>query len=94
MGDNFEISAFYVDGYNGGNVSRTGGGGSNVCCVMLPGKWRRELVVELRWSVSDLSKENEKEKVYKALVPVEKYDDAPGQLYAHFFRWWKGARSR
>jgi hypothetical protein len=96
MGEDFNIAVFYVDGYSGGNVGREGGGGSNVCCVMLPEKWRTGLVVELRWSVSDWSKENKEEtansnyrsviwKSFKALVPVEKYDGKPGRLYVHFF---------
>lgn len=96
MGDQFNIPVFYLDGYSGGNVGREGGGGSNVCCIMLPENWRPKLVVELRWSVSDWSNENEKETAngnyqsitwesFKALVPVEKYDGKPGRLYVHFF---------
>lgn len=95
IGENFNISEFYVDGYNGGNVSREGGGGSNVCCVLLPEKWRPGLRVEVRWAVADWSNENRKEieagnyrsviwKCFKAFVPVEKYDE-PDQLYVHFF---------
>jgi hypothetical protein len=96
IGPDFNISDFYVDGYNGSNVGREGGGGSDVCCVMLPKKWRPGLTVELRWAVGDWSKEipaetgfgNYKsitsEGVYKAKVPVEKYD-VPGHVYVHFY---------
>lgn len=102
MGENFNISEFYVDGYSGGNVGKGGGGGSDFCCVMLPEKWRPGLVAELRWSVSDWSKENGDEiKVgnyrsvtwtnFKAYVPVEKYAGEPEQLYVHFFA---GGRAR
>lgn len=101
IGENFNISEFYVDGYGGGNIGREGGGGSNVCCVLLPEKWRPGLKVELRWAVADWSKENRKEIMasnyrsviwtcFKALVPVEKYD-RPEQLYVHFF---SGGRAR
>jgi hypothetical protein len=96
MGPNFNVSGFYVDGAYGSNVGREGGGGSDVCCVLLPNKWRPGLTAEVRWAVGDWSKENltetaagnytsiTSEGVYKALVPVEKYD-VPGQLYVHFF---------
>jgi hypothetical protein len=96
MGEDFVISEFYVNGYSGGNVGKEGGGGSNVCCVMLPKNWRPGLEVDLRWSVSDWSRQNEKETkagIYtsvqwtnlKAFVPVEKYEEGASQLYVHFF---------
>ena len=96
MGKNFHVSEFYVDGYSGGNVGREGGGGSDYCCVTLPEKWRPGMVAELRWAVADWSKENKEEtavgnyrsitwKCFKAIVPVEKYDGEPEQLYVHFF---------
>lgn len=96
MGERFSVSEFYVNGYSGGNISNEGGGGSIVCCVMLPEKWHEGLVAEIRWSVADWSQENEKEtKVgnyrsviwtdFHAFVPVEKYTGPPEQLYAHFF---------
>jgi hypothetical protein len=96
IGPDYNIWDFYVDGYNGSNVGREGGGGSSVCCVMLPKKWRPDLTVELRWAVGDWSKEipvetnagNYKsitsEGVYKARVPVEKYE-IPAQVYVHFY---------
>lgn len=95
IGRDFNISDFYVDGYPGSNVGRGGGGGSHVCCVNLPNKWRPGLSVDVRWAVGDWSKENRQEiaggnyksitfERYKAMVPVEKYD-TPGQLYVHFF---------
>jgi hypothetical protein len=55
LGPNFNISEFYVDGHDGANVGREGGGGGEVCCVVLPKKWRPGLVVELRWAVADWS---------------------------------------
>jgi hypothetical protein len=97
MGPNFNVSGFYVDGAYGSNVGREGGGGSDVCCVLLPNKWRPGLTAEVRWAVGDWSKENltetaagnytsiTSEGVYKALVPVEKYEE-PGKVYVHFFK--------
>ncbi|WP_211466672.1 DUF3304 domain-containing protein [Collimonas silvisoli] len=96
IGPNFNISDFYVDGGSGGNVGRGGGGGSTVCCVAIPKQWRPGLTVEVRWGVGDWSKENRaeidagnyksvtSEGIYKAKVPIEKYDE-PGQLFVHFF---------
>lgn len=97
MGANFNVPEFYVDGAWGSNVGREGGGGSSVCCVVLPRKWREGITVEIRWSVTDWGKENVKETdignysslitegTYKAKVPLEKFS-APGDLYVHFFR--------
>ncbi|USX14228.1 DUF3304 domain-containing protein [Oxalobacteraceae bacterium OTU3CAMAD1] len=95
IGDNFNISEFYVDGQWAGNVGREGGGGGNVCCVVLPVKWRPGLIAEIRWSIADWSNEKEIEtrkgnyqsvvwKNYKAVVPIEKYE-SPEDLYIHFF---------
>jgi hypothetical protein len=96
IGRNFNISDFYVDGANGGNVGREGGGGGTICCVALPNQWRPDLTAEVRWAVGDWSKENlaetaagnykslTSEGVYKARVPVEKYDK-PSHLFVHFF---------
>ena len=95
MGENFSVSEFYVNGQWAGNVGREGGGGGNVCCVMLPMKWRPGLIAEIRWSIADWSNEKEFEtkagiyksivwKNYKAVVPIEKYESAE-DLYIHFF---------
>lgn len=95
IGDKFNISEFYVDGQWAGNVGREGGGGGNVCCVMLPIKWRPGLIAEVRWSVGDWSNEKKVETKqgnyqsvvwnnYKAVVPIEKYESAE-DLYVHFF---------
>jgi hypothetical protein len=95
MGHDFNISEFYVDGYYGSNVGREGGGGGDVCCVMLPTKWRPGLSVEVRWAVGNWSKLDRSQtvlgdyssltfEVYKAQVPVEKYEAAEA-VYVHFF---------
>lgn len=95
MGPNFNISEFYVDRYNGMNVGREGGGGGEVCCVLLPKKWRPGMVVELRWAVTDWSKvdpngidgeayKSVTDQFFKAMVPVEKYQ-TPARIFVHFF---------
>jgi hypothetical protein len=96
MGPNFNIAQFFLDGVNGFNVGREGGGGSSVCCVLLPREWRPGLSVDLRWGINDWSEEIPAEisagnygsvtsgGVYRARVPVEKYD-ATGTVIVHFF---------
>lgn len=95
MGPNFNVSDFYINSYAGGNVGREGGGGGSVCCVLLPKVWRPGLVAEVRWQVSDWSRENEPPQKdgpyknirwanYKALVPIEFYK-TPEHIYVHFF---------
>jgi hypothetical protein len=95
IGPDFNISDFYVDHTSGSNVGRGGGGGGIVCCVALPKKWRPNFTVEVRWAVGDWSKQNKEETAlgnfqsitferYKAIVPVEKYDEAE-RVWVHFF---------
>lgn len=94
IGPNFNIAEFYVNGKYESNVGREGYGG-DMCCVLLPKKWRPGLVVEVRWAVGDWSKENRAEidaqnyesitfTCFKAIVPVEKYE-TPERLFLHFF---------
>jgi hypothetical protein len=96
MGDKFNVAQFYVDGYDGSNVGREGGGGSNICCVRLPRKWRPGLSVEVRWSVNDWTRENRAQIEagddssvgglgYIAQVPVEPYEVAQ-HVWVHFYR--------
>lgn len=95
IGPNFKIAPFVLNGTYGFNVGREGGGGSDVCCVLLPRQWRPGLSVDLRWAVARLKREESTDKVrpkyktvsfecFRATVPVEKYE-APGRVVAHFF---------
>ena len=77
------IAQFYINGGAYGNVGEGGGGGSHVCCVMLPEVWRPGLQIELKWELIDESVK--KQVPYRAHVPVEKYDEV-GDLVIHFFR--------
>ena len=94
-GPNTSISDFYVNGMHFGKVPREGGGGSVFCCIALPRTWRPGLTVDIRWAEIDWTNEVVAETdagnfrslsnvVYKATVPVEKYD-AIGPAYVHFF---------
>lgn len=95
MGDKYSVAEFYVDGYDGANVGRGGGGGSDVCCVLLPKKWRPGLSVEVRWSINDWSHENRAQidagnddsidgYGYIARVPIERYEVAE-HVWVHFY---------
>jgi len=76
------IGQFYINGGAYGSIGDEGGGGSHMCCVMLPSVWRPGLQVEIRWELIDESVK--KQISYKAQVPVEKYDEV-GDLVVHFF---------
>jgi len=92
MGGDYRIAAFYVDKYSGGTVGESGGGGSMVCCLMLPRKWYPGLKANVRWEVRHIVRSSnpalpETEEVaglYHAQVPVEAYDE-PENFWVHFF---------
>lgn len=90
------IQEFSVNGQWGGNLGIGDGGGSNVCCVMLPKKWQPGLTAEVEWRRSDCGfrdPENErcpsdinKEwhfKTLKKTVPIDFYD-RPYGIYVAF----------
>lgn len=83
MGQRYTIEEFYIDGHAMGNIGREGGGGSAVCCMVLPGIWKASLQVDLRWEVYD--HDEDRTRNYRASVPVEKYD-VPGEIVVHIFR--------
>ena len=92
LGSDYRISDFYVDKYSGGTVGESGGGGSIVCCLMLPKKWYPGLKAEVRWEVRHIIRPSdpalpETEEVaglYRAQVPVEAYVEA-AHFWVHFF---------
>ncbi|TFW32109.1 DUF3304 domain-containing protein [Massilia horti] len=88
MGEKFYISDFFVNGYSGSKVGRGGGGGSLVCCVAIPKKWRPGLTADVRWEVLYFSDDEpgvpKLEAMYRAEVPVEKYDET-GNFWVHFY---------
>jgi hypothetical protein len=92
LGPDYLIQKFYINKTIGDNVGEGGGGGSMVCCITLPRKWQRSLVVDVRWEVariirrstnSDLPDVGEIEGIYQAQVPVEQYTE-PGNFSVHF----------
>src|SRR5476649_655410 len=61
LGPDHLISEFYVNKYGGTGVGREGGVGGEVCCIVIPSKWRPGLIVEVRWKVEGWPPENRKE---------------------------------
>ena len=89
------IQEFSVNGQWGGSVSIGAGGGSNVCCVMLPKKWQSGLTAEVEWRRSDCGGSgpgNERcpigkrpwapAKTLKKTIPIEFYDRPYGMYVA------------
>ena len=89
------IQEFTVNGQWGGSVSIGAGGGSNVCCVMLPKKWQPGLTAEVEWRRSDCGGNgpgNERcpigkrpwapAKTLKKTVPIDFYDRPYGMYVA------------
>lgn len=92
LGPDYLIHKFYINKSISDNISEGGGGGSMVCCISLPRKWRSTLVVDVRWEVHHIirstvptvSETAELEGIYHAQVPVEQYTES-GDFYIHFF---------
>jgi hypothetical protein len=92
LGPDFVVYKFWINKAIGDNISEEGGGGSMVCCVTLPLKWRAGLVADVRWEVDRILKTSDPktpeiakvEGIYRATVPVEKYAE-PGNFFVHFF---------
>jgi hypothetical protein len=75
--DNY-IDSFSVNGAGGGNLFAHGGGGSIVCCVAIPEKWRPGLKATIRWMNEDGSWND-------AVVDIPKYSMEMGDFQVHFF---------
>ena len=67
-------------GGGGGNMSRWGAGGADVCCASIPRFWRPGMKGIVHWNMPIGRQDVIREKV----VEVEKYDE-PGDIYLHFF---------
>jgi hypothetical protein len=78
LADHLSVQDFRVNRTSG---FQAGTGGSVVCCVNLPRKWRPDLTVVVGWEKvnwRDCGWES-----YERRVPVERYDKV-GRLYVHF----------
>ncbi len=62
------VDNLYINDKWGGNSDAHSGGGSGICCVMLPRKWRSDLVVNVKWESDG--------RWFKTLAPVPEYKDS------------------
>lgn len=77
-----EITHFVINNYDGANVPAHSGGGSYVCCVTIPRRWRPGLEITIRWTKDSRDQSNWKTKVIT--IPEYKIEDI-GYLAAHFY---------
>lgn len=76
------ISTFSVNGYHGGGIYPNGGGGSFVCCVTVPRKWKRGMTVTVRWTADERLPDAWQENV--VAVPEYTQQDL-GAFVVHFY---------
>ena len=69
---NVAVLDLFVDEQWGGAVHAHSGGGSSVCCVLIPEKWRKDLVVRVKWQ------KNDDPKWYTATAKVPVYTETAG----------------
>lgn len=93
MGKRYVVNKLYLNKEPYGRILRSGNAEVRWKNFFLPEKWRPGIAVDLRWSVTDfgsedvsvfLRKESDENKAYKAMVPIEFYDNAEG-FCVHIF---------
>lgn len=82
------IHQLYVNGQWGGNSYAYGGGGSFVCCIIYPRKWRPGLTATVRWTTSSSNPNATPEEGtptwHEKVVPIERYEKSGTTLNVHF----------
>lgn len=93
------IPEFYVNGHWGGNNLGWGGGGDGMCCVLLPTKITKPVIVTVKWRSCDISgiefKNNKKvdpnarckAEEHEQIVPINfaiQPGDGGAGLFVHF----------
>jgi hypothetical protein len=76
--EHLSIQDFSVNGVSG---HQAGKGGSQVCCVSLPARWRPGIRLRVAWAVT-----NWRDKVYslhETEIELPRYDEV-GNLFVHF----------
>ncbi|KAF1016776.1 MAG: hypothetical protein GAK31_00034 [Stenotrophomonas maltophilia] len=73
------IYEFTLNQGSGGSVDAHSGGGSMVCCIVIPAVWRPGLEVNVRRS-------HDLEAYQQRTVPVPAYDGRAGHMAVHFLR--------
>lgn len=62
------VDNLYVNGQWGGNSRAHSGGGTGVCCVLVPQKWHTDLTVQVKWESDG--------KWYTAAPPIPEYSQS------------------
>ena len=62
------VDNLYVNDKWGGNSEAHSGGGSGICCVMVPRQWRSGLVVNVKWESDG--------KWFKTSAPIPEYKES------------------
>ena len=78
LADHLSVQDFWVNSTSG---FQAGTGGTVVCCVSLPRKWRPDLTVVVGWSITNWRDCGWEE--YERRIPVDRYEKV-GSLYVHF----------
>ncbi len=79
----YYIIDFTANGYSGANIGPNGGGGSFVCCVSIPNRWREDLYATVKWQDDSARPETLKERIVK----VPRYADGDfGSFVVHFYQ--------
>lgn len=79
---NKHIADFSVNGYSGASIYANGGGGSFVCCVLLPHRWNKDLTVTVTWSYDEKNPGPPRERI----VRVPEYSEGDIGFFAvHFY---------
>lgn len=78
LADHLSVQNFWVNGYNG---AQAGKGGSLVCCVAIPNKWRPGLMAHVEWNVTNWKERTSQ--TYRTDVPIDRYDEV-GTMFVHF----------
>lgn len=78
--DHVSVQDFWVNGVAG---QQAGMGGSTVCCVSVPRRWRPGMKVRVRWLV--LNWRDWRDDIYEADAEIDPYtEDHFGQFFVHF----------
>ena len=79
------IHQLYVNGQWGGNSYAYGGGGSFVCCVVYPRKWRPDLTATVKWTTSSSDPNGSPDQAWhEKVVPIDEYVKTGTTLNVHF----------